>query len=245
VTKGFDVSNPLTRSKAAEFFADGYKFVVRYLSPASWKSWKALTADEAQMLSEIGLQIMSVWETTAGAAGEGTKSGRDAGIFALQAAKEVGQPEGSKIYFAVDFEPQTSQYAAIADYFIAAGKEIPGYVLDAYGCKAIIDYLQSRGIITNGWQTLAWSHGQRNPHISVYQSAIDIPIHGIQADSDESYGNEGWWNTLGIQAMTADDANKVIAFLKAAYGTTGDAEAHIEIKRLANEMRRVSEQPTQ
>lgn len=45
--------------------------------------------------------------------------------------------------------------------------------------------------------------------------------------------------------MTPEDANKVIAFLKAAYDLVNDPESHAECKRLANELRKASGQPTQ
>jgi N-acetylmuramoyl-L-alanine amidase len=45
--------------------------------------------------------------------------------------------------------------------------------------------------------------------------------------------------------MDPVDANKVIEFLKAAYGVTPDHEAQTEIKRLANELRKASGQPIQ
>jgi hypothetical protein len=70
-----------------------------------------------------------------------------------------------------------------------------------------------------------------------------MPMNGISVDLNESYGNEGWWNTL-TQAkeeylMTPEDANKIIAFLKAGYGVV----ASEEFRRLANELRKASGQP--
>jgi N-acetylmuramoyl-L-alanine amidase len=45
--------------------------------------------------------------------------------------------------------------------------------------------------------------------------------------------------------MSIEDANKVIAFLKAGYDFVNDAESHAEFKRIANELRKVSGQPIQ
>lgn len=48
----------------------------------------------------------------------------------------------------------------------------------------------------------------------------------------------------GEDAMiSAEDANKIIAFLAAAYNATDDPEARAEFHRLANELRRASGQP--
>lgn len=45
--------------------------------------------------------------------------------------------------------------------------------------------------------------------------------------------------------MSADDANKIINFLQAAYKSTTDPEARTEFHRLANELRKASGQPLQ
>jgi hypothetical protein len=45
--------------------------------------------------------------------------------------------------------------------------------------------------------------------------------------------------------MSAEDADKIIAFLSAAYFCTDDAEAREEFHRLANELRKASGQPEQ
>lgn len=45
--------------------------------------------------------------------------------------------------------------------------------------------------------------------------------------------------------MSTEDANKIIKFLQAAYGSTTDPEARAEFHRLANELRKVSGQPVQ
>jgi hypothetical protein len=251
MAKGFDTSTPLSAAKAQQFATDGYDFVIRYLAPESWHSWKALTRAEAEAITAAGMMIVSVWETTAGAAGEGAAAGREAGIFAFQAAKEVGQPEGTKIYFCVDFEPMPHQYAMIADYFRAADAEIPGYEIDAYGNDKIIEYLQAQGIIRNGFQTIAWSGGRLAAGISIHQhdcgpNGLGFPLHGILIDADESFGNEGWWNTnmaIISQLPPADfdqeAAQKVIADLGALYEAS-DNEAVMKAAHYAAEALRVA-----
>lgn len=45
--------------------------------------------------------------------------------------------------------------------------------------------------------------------------------------------------------MSVEDANKIIAFLSAAYMATEDPQARDEFHRLANELRKASGQPMQ
>jgi len=54
-------------------------------------------------------------------------------------------------------------------------------------------------------------------------------------------GNENDENE-GVVTMTADDANKIIRFLSAAYMATSSKEARNEFHRLANELRKASGQ---
>lgn len=46
-----------------------------------------------------------------------------------------------------------------------------------------------------------------------------------------------------IAMLSAEDANKIIAFLSAAYFCTDSPEAKAEFNRLANELRKASGQP--
>ncbi|WNR46322.1 N-acetylmuramoyl-L-alanine amidase [Paenibacillus roseipurpureus] len=45
--------------------------------------------------------------------------------------------------------------------------------------------------------------------------------------------------------LSVEDANKIIAFLSAAYFATDDGEARKEFNRLANELRKASGQPAE
>lgn len=256
--KGFDTSTPLTLLKAQQFKEARYDFVCRYLAPKSWNAWKALTAEEADNISQAGLEIVSAWETTAGAAREGATAGKDAGIFSLQAAQEVGQTQGSKIYGCVDFEARPSEFPIIGEYFKAFKAQLVGYELDGYGNDAILNYLKANGIIRNGWQTIAWSYGRKSTSISIYQSdcgpnGTGFPMFGIPIDADESYGNEGWWNTMGVQPMDRTKAEIMEAILgecfelgitsvKGSDGTIYTLDRPL-IHDCANEVRRVSNQP--
>jgi hypothetical protein len=62
MVRGFDCATPLSQVKAEVFRRDGLEFVARYLVPGGWK---ALTKKEAKIISDAGLQIVSVFETTA------------------------------------------------------------------------------------------------------------------------------------------------------------------------------------
>src|SRR3954447_6953182 len=93
---GFSSATPSAVKRA------GARFVCRYLSTPG--NPKNLTRGEARLHQAAGLQIVTVFETTAGRA----LRGRAAGIVDARAAiaqlAAVGGPKGAPLYFAVDFD---------------------------------------------------------------------------------------------------------------------------------------------
>ncbi|MDD9270084.1 glycoside hydrolase domain-containing protein [Paenibacillus sp. GCM10023248] len=247
MAKGFDCSTPLTTQTAAAFVRDGYLFVARYLVPSGYK---ALTKGEAELISNAGLQIVSVYETTANRALGGRSAGLADGAAAVQVAQQVGQPEGSCIYFAVDFDATSAQMPTVIAYIQAASEATPQYTTGVYGSYAVMEAVKQAGACSRFWQTYAWSGGKKSTFLNLYQYLNDVPVNGIQIDHDESYGSEGWWNTLAAPepptyALSAKDANAIIPFLAAGYEATSSAPARAEFHRLANELRKYSGQPEQ
>ncbi|WP_189006085.1 DUF1906 domain-containing protein [Paenibacillus marchantiophytorum] len=248
MTKGFDCSTPLTVSTAAAFVKDGYLFVARYLVPSGFK---ALTKSEADVISKAGLQIVSVFETTANRALGGRSAGMADGATAVQVAKQVGQPEGTCIYFAVDFDVSSAQMATVIAYIQAASEATPAFTTGVYGSYSVMKAVQQAAACSHYWQTYAWSGGKKSSFIQIYQYLNDVIEHGIGIDHDESYGNEGWWNTISppdpepSYPLTPEDANAIIPFLSAGYEATSLQAARDEFHRLANELRKASGQPEQ
>lgn len=244
MTKGIDCATPLTSALACALYADGFEFACRYLVPSGWKR---LTMAEAEAISVSGLQIVSVFETMANRALAGRFAGLVDGKTATQVAKDVGQPAGSTIYFAVDFDALPAHMDLVASYIRAANEETPEYATGVYGSYAVIEAMKARGVCSRFWQTHAWSHGKKANGIHIYQhdcgpQGLGLPIHGISVDLNESYGNEGWWNTVGYK-LCAEDANKVIGLLGKVWEMLPEKQSQEEIHRLANELRKASGQP--
>lgn len=258
MAKGFDCATPLTRTVAKKFRESGYEFVCRYLVPSGWKR---LTQSEAVAISSAGLQIVSVYETTASRALGGRTAGLTDGAIAAQTALAVGQPTGSRIYFAVDFDASAKQMDTVIEYIAAAGEAARNYQSGVYGGIAVIEAAMAARACTGFWQTYAWSKGRKAEGIHIYQydngpKGLGQPIHGVNVDLNLSSGEAGWWNTLSAAApvpgnangegkdymLKKEDADKMIAFLQAAYMAAGNAESGKEFHRLANELRLASGQ---
>lgn len=239
LSKGIDCATPLTSAVASAFKSDGFEFACRYLVPSGWKR---LTKEEAVTINQAGLQVVSVFETTADRALGGRAAGLVDGRTAALTADAVGQPQGSTIYFTVDFDATSSQMPVVVDYIRAASEATPAFTTGVYGSFAVVEAVRAAGACSKFWQTYAWSGGRKADFLHIYQHMNDISVNGIQVDLNDGYGNEGGWNTIAF-VMDKDDANKVIAFLAAAYGATSVTEAREEFHRLANELRKASGQP--
>lgn len=114
-------------------------FACRYLSPNA----KGMTKAEVLALASLGIKIVSVYETTANRALQGAEAGQEDMAAAIDLAASLGQPQGSPIFLAVDFDATLAQInGPITSYFQGANKEAVGECLVAsYGngltCKTL------------------------------------------------------------------------------------------------------------
>ncbi|WP_159887037.1 glycoside hydrolase domain-containing protein [Paenibacillus puerhi] len=191
MAKGFDCAAPLNAATAKLFASQGFTFVGRYLAEAG--SWKGLSPSEAQLIMEAGLYIVSFFERYANRVREGAAAGTADGRLALQYAREVGQPPGSAIYAAVDYDAPPSDFPAIAAYLEAFDAAIVGYELGVYGSYRVVKAMHERGLASKLMQTYAWSRGLKYDPISIYQYKNDVIVNGIGIDYNESNGDAGGW----------------------------------------------------
>ena len=206
--KGIDCTVQITAAVANDLKAQGISFACRYLVPVSM-AWKRLTRTEAEAMTAAGIDILSIFERKANSAAGGRNAGLSDGSAALKEARIIGQPEGSAIYFAVDYDAQPKEFDTLEAYLKAAESSIPGYKVGVYGSFAVCEEMSKRGI-PYCWQTYAWSRGEKSASANVYQYHNNAELSGITCDLNESYGNEGFWN-LKPAAMTFDQALDILA----------------------------------
>lgn len=129
---GFDTALQMTRHAQA-LRQHGFDFVMRYYSHNSAKN---LGPEEARALAAAGLRIGTVWESAGTHAGFFSRTqGQLDGAAALQQARTVGQPAGSAIYFAVDYDPSQADIdGPVHDYFAGVAAGLGGaYRIGVYG----------------------------------------------------------------------------------------------------------------
>jgi hypothetical protein len=188
-TDASDVLNELKDSPLA--------FVARYYRDPTSR-WPALSAREAQLLSSLGLKIVAVWEPHfPDPAYFSYFSGYDDAITAYRQAKAVGQPAGSAIYFAVDFNAQA--LAPIEQYFrgIAAGLAVASsgraeYEIGVYGSGAVCDAVKRAGLAQYSWlsNSIAWAGSLGYDDWNIRQGGPLAEL-SFNHDSDEARDDYG------------------------------------------------------
>jgi len=123
----------------------GVHTVIRYYNHRNSSALpsKCLTRAEADALHAAGLSVAVVFQQRGGAGGSiadlDAASGRRDATRALELAQEVGQPEGSAIYFAVDHDfVRVTDLRSIAEHFYAARAVLNGHFrLGCYGSGSV------------------------------------------------------------------------------------------------------------
>jgi len=219
--QGIDTARPLGALTAA-LVARGIGFAARYYS---FNPGKNLHATEAAALTQAGVHIVCVWE----AAGDhyewftATQGMKDADA-ALELAVQCGQPDGSAIYFAVDFDASPAEIAAgIKDYFAAVKSALMGkYEVGAYGSGLVCSTLRDLGLARYLWlaQSSGWRGSKAFGGAHIYQNAPTM-IAGIAVDTDVSGDSDfGAWAPV-TPAVTQTVAIPSARDLQAALAAEG------------------------
>lgn len=141
-------------------------FVARYYRKPESR-WPTLTAAEAQRLSGLGLKLVTVWESHShNPAYFSYASGYNDALSAYKQARNVGQPAGSAIYFAVDFDARADHMPEVDRYFrgVAAGMHAASagareYKIGVYGSGAVCAAVRRAGLAQYAWlsNSTAWA----------------------------------------------------------------------------------------
>lgn len=225
LAQGIDL--PTDASNALNDIRDSkLDFVARYYR-SSASRWPALTAAEAQRLSSLGVNIVAVWEWHShDPAYFSYASGYSDAISAYSQAKAVGQPIGSAIYFAVDYNATSSDISGgIDQYFhgIAAGLAAAGnghseYKVGVYGSGAVCEAMRRAGLAQYAWLTnsTSWTGTLNYDDWNIRQGG-HFSVLSFDHDSDEARDDYG-----GFRVATADAA-PITPVMTTVAGSTADA----------------------
>jgi peptidoglycan hydrolase-like protein with peptidoglycan-binding domain len=182
---------------ADQLSGQGMRFVARYYSS---NARKTLTAAEAQKLSTAGVGIVAVFEDTNNSADFfSAEIGSSQAAIALELAAAIGQPAGSAIYFAVDYDaapadaqgPVTAYFTAINTALAAAATQ---YAIGVYGSGMTCRVVRDASLAKFTWLTC--STGFRE--YAAFRSQADIVqlaperviLDGLNIDDDIAQSSE-------------------------------------------------------
>ena len=130
-----DCATQLTAAKAKTLYDNGYRYIGRDLTGNS----KKITRTEAQIIFDAGLKFFPIYQSSAKYLEYFTpQQGADDAQKAKKAATELGLPENTIIYFAVDFDCLDYQITNnVIPYFERVHNEMAdsGYRVGIYGTR--------------------------------------------------------------------------------------------------------------
>ena len=187
-------------------YEQGYEFVGRYVGgtdPA-----KDLTLVEADKIHRAGLAIVLFGEGGAQAALGGYAAGeRDAQAYRTM-ARLTGFPDSRPIFYAVDWDVQPGQYAAVVEYFAGIADTEGANPVGVYGGYPVCEYLRSRHLVQFVCQTLAWSNGRWLPTAHIDQVATNQMLYGGLVDLlTANVPDYGQWPVVGQISSTTMGEN--------------------------------------
>jgi len=191
-TDARDISNELKGSHL--------DFVARYYrDPAS--HWPTLSAEEARTVSAAGMKLVALWESHSHKpAYFSYAAGYADALAAYRQARAIGQPAGSAIYFAVDYNappwdvmgPIDQYFRGIAAGSAAAGGQAPAYRVGVYGSGAVCDYLKQARLVRYAWlsNSSAWAGYDKFADWNIRQHDA-FPFLSFSQDANEARGEYG------------------------------------------------------
>lgn len=146
-----DCATILTQSKAEALVAAGYKYIGRYLTGTYGGGInKALSREESKIILEAGLKFFPIYQDGGTKQSDFTaKNGQLDGKAAVDAAKALGLPDDTIIYFAVDFDAMDYQITSnILPYFKEVYDEVTSssaYKVGVYGARNVCSRVSDAG----------------------------------------------------------------------------------------------------
>jgi hypothetical protein len=208
-----------TASNVAPYLAQlktlGVRIIFRYyaLGPQPEVPEKQLTAGEADAILDQGFAIGSVFQHYSNVAENiHAERGKQDGDTSLQRAASFGQPQGSAIYFGVDFDwlaSDAAKRANILAYFTEVSSRVKaaGYRVGVYGSGQTCTLVLDAGLADLAWLVNSPGHGGAAAFYNtgrwrMFQNGLDTRIPGgrLQVDTNlvnPAHTDVGQWTRSG------------------------------------------------
>jgi hypothetical protein len=193
-------TNNETTSRLDDLRDQGVECIIRYISTNTGGS-KVVKPAEARAIAAAGLKLALVFEIWGGVNNfahhdiDGD-SGADHGDFARQWAANVGAPNNTIIWFAVDTDCTAGQYQQLVKpYLIAARAALQGkYRIGVYGCGYVCDQARAEGLVDGTWLSQSMGfNGSRACRAAGRWTLLQGPettLEGLSIDTNEANGDD-------------------------------------------------------
>lgn len=182
------------RPSMEQLVKDSIWYVGRYIGQDT--TGKNMTPKEVETLNDNAISVFTIYEYAAAQSTGGVRQSRIDGKLAKSMANDLGQPPGTPIYFATDFDipdyapgadAETAEgcrrkLGPIGEYYAALGEFFPVERIGCYGGFWLCDRLWKAGLASWFMQTIAWSGGKEFEHVNLYQTGT---MFNGNADMDE------------------------------------------------------------
>lgn len=246
-----DTSLQLSTDDIAMLKSEGYTVIGRYLTGTVGKDAderpKNLTQKEVNAISKAGIHIFPIYQDGGATLGYFTdKQGAEDAITASRAARSLGFPKDTVIYFSADLDIQAGDInGTVMAYFEAIADNISGFKVGVYGTRNVTNQ-----VITNGYAEYAFvsdmstgfsgNLGYPMPKQWAFDQFVEFSLNGVPIDNDGMSGldsgvkafnpiisaKEALKTILGFTDITLDGPSVTIAN-GGALKITAHASSHV------------------
>jgi Domain of unknown function (DUF1906)/Putative peptidoglycan binding domain len=224
-----------TTSRLNSLKASGVDTIIRYYT-RNTRSARQVTRAEAQAIINAGLKLGIVYQLAGNSpAAFSSTTGAADGKYAFNyAAKTMGQPAGSAVYFAVDYDASAADirdriipyFRAVAD--AAGSAEGPNYRIGVYGSGAVCQALLDAKLVSLTWVSMSNGFSGtraflRSQHWTLHQK-LETRVAGMSVDPNELNENAdgfGEFSRLGDSPSSSDLSGAQVEALQRALTEQG------------------------
>lgn len=193
--KGCDTSTTLTLEAAQNLKAAGYEIVGRYLTDRF-----KMTVEELENIFKAGLRVFPIFETYGTYASYFTaQQGTEDAYAAFEAAKELGIPGGTIIYFGVDCDILDGDVSStVIPYFQGINNQFrlngSPYKIGVYGARNICNKTKIAGLTEGSFvsdMSAGYSGNIMNfpmPKDWAFNQFATVEVGGVSIDKDAYSG---------------------------------------------------------
>lgn len=194
-----DTNNNVTW-RTSQIKRDGVETVIRYIS-TNTAGDKTVKPDEARAIAAAGLKLALVFEVWGGAGNFthqdiNAQNGTRHGEFARSWAHNVGAPDGTIIWFAIDTDVVGTQYNNyVRPYLIAAKAALGGqFRIGLYACGFALASALDQGLIDAAWltQSMGWNGSRAFRATNRWRllQGAESTLHGLSIDTNTANGDD-------------------------------------------------------